>query len=204
MALVVSLVTNPFRHLCSQLTHALWAGGAHFMDDWVYYAWETDFPELRGAHINVLELFTAYLALKRWAPFLRGKHVVIRSDNMSTVAALNNTTSRSPELMRVIREIFWLSVEADVVISGVYLPGYLNVLADKISRLHDMRSARDACSMLLPLGSSVVGCKYHMTYESFLLLQNRWTVDSWSCWQKPLPLSVSLSLRRPNQHIGLI
>jgi hypothetical protein len=142
-------------------------GGAHFMCDWVYRSWEVDFPELVGAHINVLELFMVFLALLRWAPFLRGRHVMVRSDNVATIAALNKGTSRGPELMQF-----------DLVISGSYLAGDCNVMADRISRLHDLHCAREARLLLSPsVGSFLMG-NGHMSHEAFLFLQRRWMQSS--------------------------
>ncbi len=37
-------------------------------------------------HVNVLELRAVHLALKHFLPFLRGRHVLVQSDNMLTVA----------------------------------------------------------------------------------------------------------------------
>ena len=41
-------------------------GGANFGPDWFYVSWLIDVPQLHGSHINELELYTAYLALRRW------------------------------------------------------------------------------------------------------------------------------------------
>ena len=68
----------------------------------MYSSWHIDFPEIEFAHINVLELFTILLALIRWGPQLAGSHVLIRSDNSVTVAALNKTTSKGSEIMPLV------------------------------------------------------------------------------------------------------
>jgi hypothetical protein len=47
-------------------------GGAHYFADWFYVAWEADFPELLNVHINVLELFTVFLALCALGTFVGG------------------------------------------------------------------------------------------------------------------------------------
>jgi hypothetical protein len=156
-------------------------GGAFYDTDWLYVAWEKDYPELLLAHINVLELFTVFLALRRWGPLWSGQHVLIRSDNVATVSSLNKSTSRGVELMPIIREIFWICVEHDVMISSVHIPGKLNILADKISRLHDLDEACFARHLLAGGLDTPVFCKGHMTESSFLWLQSIWTRGFGSC-----------------------
>nr|XP_054597211.1 uncharacterized protein LOC107396174 [Nothobranchius furzeri] len=58
--------------------------GAHWQCRSVQGLWS---PRQARLHINVLELKTVYLALRRFLPFLRGKHVLIRMDSTSAGAA---------------------------------------------------------------------------------------------------------------------
>lgn len=39
----------------------------------------------RGWHINRLELLTVFLALRQFLPYLRGCHILVRTDNMTVV-----------------------------------------------------------------------------------------------------------------------
>ena len=50
------------------------------------------------------------LSLIRWGELLAGSTVIIRSDNIYTVSALNKSTSWSTEIMLLVRQIFWLCV----------------------------------------------------------------------------------------------
>ena len=65
----------------------------------------------------------------------------MRSDNSATVAAINNGTSRSPDLLCFIQKMFWLSVKFGFKLSANFIPGRLNVLSDRLSRLHDIVAA---------------------------------------------------------------
>ena len=47
-------------------------------------------PQWRGQHINARELQTVYLTLKHFVPFLKGKHVLVPTDNTSTVFHVNH------------------------------------------------------------------------------------------------------------------
>jgi hypothetical protein len=123
-------------------------GGGFLLTDWFYANWELDYPEMKGRHINELELFSVVLSLRRWGPSLTNCHVRVRSDNSATVAALNNTTSRSAALMPHVRDIFWLCVANNIHVTCVYIPGRVNYLADRVSRLTNFNSAMDACLLL--------------------------------------------------------
>src|SRR4029434_1018765 len=52
-----------------------------------------------ASHINVLELRTVTLALRHFLPRLSGQHVLVRTDNTSTLAYINQQGGvRSPSL----------------------------------------------------------------------------------------------------------
>lgn len=56
----------------------------------------------RSEHINVLELRAVHMALQLFLPFLRGRHVLVRSDNVSTVSNINHQGgTRSARLLQV-------------------------------------------------------------------------------------------------------
>jgi hypothetical protein len=154
-------------------------GGAYLSMDWFYSNWAVDCPSMVGCHINVLELFTVVLALRRWGAFLRNCHVRVMSDNMATVAAVNKSTSRSAELMPLIREIFWIGVKYNITLSCVHIPGKFNTLADRISRFYSFHEACDARIMLANFSNNVVTCRDHMSESCFNFLQNAWMLTSW-------------------------
>jgi hypothetical protein len=158
-------------------TDACPSGGGGFCGiDWFHVNWHLDYPEFEMSHINVLELLTVVVALKRWGPVLAGNHVRIRSDNTATVAALNKSTSRSSLLMPLVREIFWLCVEFDVALSCVYIPGKENILADRLSRMHNYEDAMDARLLLANFSDNLVMCVNQMSIKTFLYLQGIWTL----------------------------
>jgi hypothetical protein len=152
----------------------LTGGGAHLLHDWCYFNWSIDFPHHMHSHINVLEMLTVLLAIKRWGSSLSGTMVTVRSDNMTTLAAVTKGTSRSREIMPLVRELFWLSVRHDFVLKCVFLPGVDNVLADRISRVDDLKCANEARYLLSGMSEDRVLCADHMSKESYLCLQERW------------------------------
>jgi hypothetical protein len=97
-------------------------GAAYFKSDWFHVNWSIDCPEYADCDINVLELLTILLAAKRWGKYWSGLHILVRSDNMSAVASINRTTSRSGPLLLLVKELFWLSVLYDFnYLPAIYL-----------------------------------------------------------------------------------
>ena len=143
-----------------------------FDGDWLYVSWEVDMPEFSSSNINVLELQVVHVAAEKWAKKWRGKHIVVRSDNAATVASVNKGTSRSVELLGIVQKLFWLSIEFGFRLSAVHLPGRLNILSDRISRMDNVESANEA-KFYLTNESELEVCG-HMTYESYLWLQESW------------------------------
>jgi hypothetical protein len=85
-------------------------------------------------HINELECLAVYLAAKQWAPSWRNCHLVVESDNTTTVAAINKGSSRSTRIMAMLRRLFWLSAKHNFHLSARFIAGKNNVLADAGSR----------------------------------------------------------------------
>ena len=101
----------------------------------------------------------------------------MRTDNVTAMSALNKGTSRCKDLMPIVREIFWLSIKYDFVISSFFVPGVLNVLADRVSRLDDPMHAVEA-SELLDVNLFDGSCCNHMSNDSFNFLQGLWMSGS--------------------------
>jgi hypothetical protein len=169
--------STPFNVDLPMMTHefatdaCLVGGAGHFNMDWFYTSWADDYPELSNANINVLELKTVLVAAKRWGSLWSGRHVLVRSDNFSTVAAINNITTRSPAMLAIVKELFWLSVEFNFRLSAKHLPGKLNVFSDQLSRLHDFSTAINAHCMLLGSSIEIVCCQGKMSYGAYIFLQ---------------------------------
>lgn len=89
----------------------------------------------RGWHINRLELLAVLLALKRFLPYLKGYHVLIRTDNMTVVSYLNHQGGlRSRPLYRLAEHVLLWAQTMFLSIRAVHIPGHLNLGADLLSR----------------------------------------------------------------------
>jgi hypothetical protein len=99
---------------------------------------------------------------------------MVRSDNKATIAAINNTTSKSPALLALVREFYWLSVKFDFRLSASFIPGVDNVLSDGISRMFDADKALLMKELLMYNPQLCMFCKGHMSKASFSFLQDAW------------------------------
>jgi hypothetical protein len=106
-----------------------------------------------------------------------GCHKKVIYDNKSTVAAINKATSRSPELLAIVMDLFWLSVKFDFRLSASYIPGLDNVLSDRISRMRHVAEAREVGYLLSGDPNCIIESKGHMTYSTFLYLQDLWEME---------------------------
>lgn len=86
-------------------------------------------------HINVLELRAVRLALKHFFPALRGKHVLVRSDNTSTVYHINHQGgTRSLRSLTEARKLLLWAFTRLQSVRAIHLPGVQNCAADLLSR----------------------------------------------------------------------
>ncbi len=86
-------------------------------------------------HINCLKMLAVYRALKYFLPDLRGHHVLVRTDNTAAVSYINHQGGlRSRPLYKLAHQILLWSQDKFLSLRTLYIPGYLNVGADVLSR----------------------------------------------------------------------
>ena len=113
------------------------AVGFYFRGDWAYSFLPADAPDIAPLHINFKEAFAIFLAAKRWAPLWAHHHVIVKCDNQAAVAMINKGTTANPIVMTWLRDLFWLSAIHNFRITAVYIPGVVNLRADRLSRMHN-------------------------------------------------------------------
>ena len=121
--------------------------------------WE---PESIPLHINLLEMEAAFRALRQFAPHLKGKHVLLNSDNTTVCYYLNKQGgARSVPLSQKAESLLLWCEDHSISLTAKFVPGKLNVLADALSRSH-------------------------------MVLQSEWTIAHevlkpiWAHWETPL------------------
>ena len=148
-------------------------------NNWSYINWKLDMPSVSSTHINVKETMAVILAIYRYAPTWRGQHVVVYTDNITTRAAINKGISKDPLVMMYLRTVFWLRNIFNFTITGVFIPGSINILADSVSRLHNKGHFLHWMSTVfgyVPLESTIWSyLRFHMSYPAlcYLYLQQQ-------------------------------
>ena len=87
-------------------------------------------------HINFLELKAVFLALKEFQYLCSGKIVLVAMHNTTVVAYINKEGGmRSGPLCALLWRILTWCSKKQVTLKARHIPGRLNVVADKLSRL---------------------------------------------------------------------
>ena len=94
-------------------------------------------PHERRQHITFLELRAVRFSLETFATQIRGRHVLLREDNQAVCYILNSLTTKSPQMMRELRRLWYLLDTLDVTLSPRYIRSEDNFRADALSRLLD-------------------------------------------------------------------
>ena len=85
--------------------------------------------------INWRELYAVVLAAATWGEQWAGRKILIHCDNMSVVHVLASGTSKSPDLMVLLRALFYIAAMYQFEFSSQYVNTKLNCVADSLSRL---------------------------------------------------------------------
>ena len=115
----------------------LHSGGAFYNGDFFYTAWEGDYPDTADMCINYKEAMIAVLALIRWGHLFKNKYVFLYTDNQCAATVLNKCSCKNNVLMQYMRDMFWVSVKHNFVVKVFYMPGCLQTIPDRISRLQE-------------------------------------------------------------------
>ena len=125
---------HPIRHALQIFTDASKEGwGAHFNEFTARGTWSL--PESK-LHINYLELKAVFLALKEFQNLCANKIVLVATDNTTVMLYINKEEGmRSGTLCALLWRILTWCTRHQVTLKARHIPGRLNVVADKLSRL---------------------------------------------------------------------
>ena len=86
-------------------------------------------------HINLLEMYAIFLALKTYANDLTDVHIKILSDSATAVLVLTHMgTSRSIACNNLCKQIWLWCIERNIWLTIAHIPGKQNIEADRESR----------------------------------------------------------------------
>jgi len=114
--------------------------GAYFQGRWSCAAWPTEwFEQGRAEDITLLEYFPILVSLYIWGDRLMNKKVLFQCDNMAVVQVINRQSSKSPDLMVLVRALTLKCLKLNLVLKAEHLPGVRNDIADSLSRFQMSR-----------------------------------------------------------------
>ena len=128
------LTGQPLKHALQIFTDASKEGwGAHLNERTARGSWSL--PESK-LHINYLELKAVFLALKEFQDLCTDQIVLVATANTTVVSYINKEGGmRSGPLCALLWRILTWCSRKQVTLKGRHIPGRLNVIADKLSRL---------------------------------------------------------------------
>ena len=121
---------QPSITVTTDASHIGWGGhcqGLHAYGDWCQSA---TLP-----HINVLEFQAVALSLRHFLPLIRGRAVLIRTDNITVAAYINKQGgTHSTRLNALAAELWRWCRRVGIFPVASYIPGRDNLIADFLSR----------------------------------------------------------------------
>ncbi len=117
--------------------------GGYLQGEWFQGKWPQNLNQGQRS-IAWLELFPIVVAVVLWGDRLRGKRIVLRSDNEGVVIILNKQTSRCPEIMKLVRFLVLQCLKVNLAFTAKHIPGKLNNIADALSRFQMPRFWKEA------------------------------------------------------------
>ena len=125
---------HPLKYALQIFTDASKEGwGAHLDEHTARGTWSHSESKL---HINHLELKAVFLALKEFRTLCYNKTVLIATDNTTVVAYINKEGGmKSGSLCALLWRILSWCTRQQITLRARQIPGQLNVIADKLSRL---------------------------------------------------------------------
>ena len=107
-----------------------WGCGAWSESKW----WQWQWPQEHGRGITFKEMFAVVVSVAVWGREWRGQQVLGHCDNEAVVHMMASRSSRNPDLMHLLRCLFFLEADYGFSLSIVHIAGIANDRADDLSR----------------------------------------------------------------------
>ena len=98
---------------------------------WFQFVWPESWLQL---HITVKELLPVVISIAIWGKLWSGKTVHCRCDTAAVVAIVRSGSSKDNFVMELIRNLFFVLAEFNVLLTIDHVPGVENAAADALSR----------------------------------------------------------------------
>ena len=106
--------------------------GIFFQGKWVSSTWPFPF---KSFSIQWKELFPIYVTCLIWGENFRGKRLIFHCDNQSVVDIWSANSSKCPQIMTLLRRLFFIAATKEFTVNVKHIPGSFNSIADCLSRL---------------------------------------------------------------------
>ena len=120
----------PDFHLQTDASGA-WGYSAHFQGRWTQSTWSAS-QQLLSIEFN--ELYAITVAFHTWGSEWTHRRIQFHCDNSAVVAVIKSGTSRSSDIMKLVRSLYHISARHNFLVTAEHMPGIANSIADAISR----------------------------------------------------------------------
>ena len=155
--------------------------GAVWAQQWFQFEWPQEYAIVPKAPKEFLPIMMACVV---WGHAWQGRVVHVHTDNEAVVAVVNSGYSKDPQIMHLVRRLFFVLATWDISLYSHHIAGVLNTVADAISRnniplLYSKVPGADPMPTTIP--AELV--------ELLVTSQPDWTLPSWgnlfrSCLQQ--------------------
>ncbi|XP_034554896.1 uncharacterized protein LOC117823776 [Notolabrus celidotus] len=112
--------------------------GGFYKGRWFAATWPPELKSLdsesRSPSSTLHELYPVVIAALLWGHEWSRKSILIHSDNTAVVEIINKGRSHSPAIMPFLRRLTLISAHHQFILRAAHIPGYLNTIADALSR----------------------------------------------------------------------
>lgn len=108
--------------------------GIFWFPSWAQQFWDPGFIQACDPSIAFCELYALVVGVHLFKEQLQGRNIKVRTDNLSVVQMVNQTSSSCRLCMILLRKLVLVSLQHNFKISAGHIPTKKNVLADSLSR----------------------------------------------------------------------
>lgn len=120
--------------------------GATWKHRYIFGPWSREVLALaqRQSKLSMpfLELYSILLAVAAWGQSWAGRKILLHTDCMPALHAINSRSSRNEPMMALVRQLMLFAARWGFDLRAKHVPGVLNVAADALSR-DDLQGFRD-------------------------------------------------------------
>ena len=106
--------------------------GTYWNGQWFSQPWPS---HLSSKSIEWKELYAIVIACETWGRYWSGKRLLFHCDNEAVVQVWQSGRSRCPDLMDLVRALFFVAARNNFHVLIRHIPGVDNSIADALSRL---------------------------------------------------------------------